>query len=304
MSKLLATLASKSRLTLADTAKIVATATKRYKVYAIKKANGGERIIAHPARELKAVQRGLLQMAGPQFIVNPCVTAYEKGCSIKLNAEAHRNSQWLAKFDIKNFFNSINQNVWLDYLQSIGVDSEWADISGQVFFWKSRYSNVPCLSVGAPSSPFASNRFMNSYDNKIDEFCRERGWIYTRYADDVTISGSDEVEFENVKDIIRNIIEEPGIFLLNDAKSRFLTKGVRRSVTGIVITNDGSLSIGRKRRRNLEARLHHYIVKKKDDEVSEIRGQLAFLKMVDRARFLRLAEKYRSDQRSLEARLF
>jgi retron-type reverse transcriptase len=304
MNPLLTTLAAKSRLTVADTKKIVETATKRYKVYRIKRRNGGERTIAHPARELKAVQRALIAISKHEFPIHSCVTAYEKGCSIRVNAEAHKNSEWIAKFDIKNFFNSINQEAWIQYLKDIGVDPNWSELSKQVFFWGSREVNIPCLSVGAPSSPFVSNRFMHAYDCQIGDHCQDNGWKYTRYADDITISGLGEVDFSAMQVWMRQVVEGQNLFLLNEEKSRFLTKGVRRSVTGIVVTNDGRLSIGRKRRRNLEARVHQYVVQQAQDDVAKIRGQLAFLKMIDTAAFNRLSERYGAFVRAKEARLF
>lgn len=304
MNSLMPILAAKSRLTLADTMRIVATAPKRYKVYTITRRNGGERIIAHPARELKAVQRALVGISGPQLKVNSCVTAYEKGCSIRKNAEPHQKSEWIAKFDIRNFFNSINQIAWMNYLDAIDVDHEWAELSRNVFFWASRDVNIPCLSVGAPSSPFASNRFMFSYDEQIREYCAGHEWVYTRYADDMTISGSGAVDFEAMRTFVRDVVEGSNLFLLNEDKSRFLRRGVRRSVTGIVVTNDGNLSVGRKRRRALEARIHNYVVKGEEDEVAVMRGQLAFLKMVDEKAFNRLSDKYGRSRRARDAKLF
>lgn len=304
MNSLLTTLAARSRLTVADTAKIVRTAPKRYKVYTIPRKSKGDRLIAHPARELKVVQRALVGMFEGILPVSEAATAYERGCSVKANAAVHKDADWIAKFDLRNFFNSIHEDAWAQFLENAQVDQDRIELSRKVFFWGPRHANRNCLSVGAPSSPFASNRFMYDYDTQILEFCNKIGFNYSRYADDMTISGTGQMDFDSIHAWLRGVIEGPGVFNLNEEKSRFLDKGMRRSVTGVVITNDGNLSIGRNRRRRLEARLHNYVIKNEDDDINVLRGELAFFKMIDPTGFQRLANKFGESKRAHLARLF
>lgn len=304
MNSLLPSLAAKSRMTLADAARIIETAPRRYKVYRIPRKAVGERIIAHPARELKALQRSLIDLFDEMLPVSSAATAYEKGCSIKANAAAHANGDWIAKFDLRSFFNSIKEPVWVQFLQQAGIDNDRIELSRKIFFWLPRGENTACLSVGAPSSPFASNRFMNNYDQQILQFCNDNGFNYTRYADDITISGTGEIDFDNVHNWLKGVVEGPGVFNLNENKSRFLRKGVRRTVTGVVVTNEGRLSIGRGRRRKLEARVHSYVVKQQEHDVDVLRGQLAFLKLIDEDGFQRLKTRFGGTPRATAARLF
>jgi|JI7StandDraft_1071085.scaffolds.fasta_scaffold65666_3 hypothetical protein len=304
MNSLLPLLASKSRLTLADTAKIVQTAPIRYKIYTIPRRSGGKRVIAHPAKELKVIQRALIDLFSEDLPVSKAATAYERGCSIKINAELHKQSRWIAKFDLRNFFNSIKECHWIEFLEKTGIDYERIELSRTVFFWQPKGENSTCLSVGAPSSPFASNRFMLSYDDQIATFCKDMGFVYSRYADDITVSGSRDVDPIVLSKRIKEIIEGPGVFSLHEEKSRFMALGCRRSVTGVIITNDGVLSIGRNRRRKLEARVHRFGVTGLNDNVDELRGELAFFKMIDEDGFHRLRRRFGELARVRHAHLF
>lgn len=53
-------------------------APNRYKVYTIPKRNGGERIIAHPSRELKTFQYGLITILETHFRIHESAVAYKK----------------------------------------------------------------------------------------------------------------------------------------------------------------------------------------------------------------------------------
>ena len=56
--------------------RIIASAPKRYKQYAIPKRDGGLRIIAQPSRELKLLQRLLTDQWLKSLPVHICATAY------------------------------------------------------------------------------------------------------------------------------------------------------------------------------------------------------------------------------------
>jgi RNA-directed DNA polymerase len=80
------------------------TASKRYKSYEIAKRTGGTRLIEHPSREIKAIQRWLNQALISKFPVHVCATAYKKDHSIRLNALRHLGSNFTLRLDFKDFF--------------------------------------------------------------------------------------------------------------------------------------------------------------------------------------------------------
>jgi len=104
MTDLIGNLSQSTRIWRTDVDTIIHTAPRRYKVYRIPKRNGDYRTIAHPARELKCLQRALLKLSPENLSVHKTATAYEKGTSIFANANVHAECVWLAKFDFSDFF--------------------------------------------------------------------------------------------------------------------------------------------------------------------------------------------------------
>ena len=71
--------------------RLLETAPKRYKTYAVPKRSGvGYRTIAQPAREIKMLQRWAVQEYLATLPVHSAAQAYEVGSSIKNNADWHK----------------------------------------------------------------------------------------------------------------------------------------------------------------------------------------------------------------------
>lgn len=285
-------ISARTKLSRADIFTILVTAPSRYKIYKIKKRDKTDRIIAHPSRELKAIQRAILSIFPKDIPIHPAAYAYEHGCSIKKNALAHAGKIWIAKFDLENFFNSIKSDDWAKYLTEIGCDSSFIKISKLAFFWKARNSNDHCLSVGAPSSPFVSNRFMYKFDDHIAKFSADNNIVYTRYADDITFSCDEKIDLDVIRKEIENALSITGNISIKEKKTRLIGPGKRKTVTGIIIKGEGGISLGRRRKRNIEAMLHKYIAKNESVNPNILNGHLAFLKDIDPEGYARLHKKY------------
>ncbi|WP_430429911.1 retron St85 family RNA-directed DNA polymerase [Parasphingorhabdus sp.] len=294
MDKYIDQLASKTRLRPSDVIRIVLSAERRYKEYYIPKRSGGLRQIAHPARELKSVQNALIKLSPEELLVHAKATAYESGCSIVENSKLHVGKNWIAKFDFADFFNSITCPAWTAFLSELGVDKDYIEISKRVFFWKRGASRITRLSVGAPSSPFASNRFMYSFDEKLDKIFQDMGFQYSRYADDIVVSSHDQMDLAEIRSHLISQIPHYWDGKLNDDKTKLLGPSKRRAVTGLILSNDGRVTVGRKRRRRIEAMVCNYANGNRDLSSEIIQGNLGFLKMVDLEAFERLKKKFGS----------
>ena len=170
---------------------IIKTAPLRYKEFAIPKKNGGMREVAQPAREVKKIQRWLVQRLAPQLPVHEATTAYRANSSIKKNAEHHVENNFLLKIDFKDFFPSILKS---DIARHLGVhcsdhyDASAIDVIAQCLCWAPRRSPPLRLCIGAPSSPLLSNSILYEFDLRVSEAAQKMGAKYTRYADDISIS--------------------------------------------------------------------------------------------------------------------
>ena len=281
-------------------AKFIISAPNRYKRYEIPKRNGsGTRLIAQPSKSVKPIQRVCINELRAFLPVHKAALAYEVGTGIKRNANMHRYNRYLLKMDFTNFFPSIKPHVLLNILEQHSVKITDVDkfVLTSLLFWKpSRRNSDLELSIGAPSSPFISNAVMYFFDVAVTEYCKEKSIQYTRYADDLVFSTNvTDILFELPK-FLETLIKQPSMSFLkfNSDKTVFASKRVNRHITGVTITNDGRLSIGRKRKRKISSMIHRFKLRqlKSDSDINELKGLLGFAKHIEPAFIRRMRDKY------------
>lgn len=279
--------------------RIIATAPRRYKVYTIPKRNGrGSRTIAHPAVELKFLQRVVLRNILDALPVSDIAMAYISERGILRNAQAHVGERWLLKLDFSNFFHSIEPRDWDRAVRRTEALGHWkADrqIFHKLLFWGAGGPAPRMLSIGAPTSPSISNLVCLRLDQWLSEQANERGLTVTRYADDIAVSGPNlpilrkfERDFEALLKRNRGLNLE-----LNNKKRGIYGPGERKMVTGLILTPEGQVSIGRERKREIHALVHQCRVgNASPDVIMKTKGMLAFTKMAEIEFFERVREKY------------
>src|SRR5208283_4977216 len=89
------------RAWIAFTAKI---ASHAYKEYFVTGRSGNRRIVHHPSRPLKALQRWLLRKIVHSLPIHSATTAYELGRGILTNAKQHVGARFLLRMDFMEFF--------------------------------------------------------------------------------------------------------------------------------------------------------------------------------------------------------
>ena len=300
-SKFFHTLCKKLNLSTSELMEFISNAPVSYKIYSIPKKNGGRRVIAHPAKKLKKIQRELLLLLEKDLKIHHSAFAYIKGKNIIQNAEPHKNNKYLLKLDFYDFFNSISDDIFINYLDKIGLVLNELDkeLVKHIFFWnpnsKDKRHKKLILSVGSPSSPMISNAIMYFFDSEIKTYCDSISIVYTRYADDLSISGNDK---DNLKDVIMFIRSKlydlfNGRIILNDLKTTLISPGYNKFVTGITLTTQGGLSIGRKRKRYIFSLVYKYIKNElKEDAVLHMKGMISFSHLVEPSFIIRLESKY------------
>lgn len=284
----------------AEVALFLSNAPKKYKVYTIPKRTSGHRVIAQPSKELKLYQRKYLELQ--QLPVHNSAMAYREGVSIKDNAAAHKQSRYLLKLDLENFFNSISNHlfwrVWASTMP-LPTDTDKKHLENLLFWCPSKTTGGSLiLSIGAPSSPLVSNFFMYQFDCAISKICTEKNIVYTRYADDLTFS-------TNHKDILFELpllIKKQLVILFGDSirinrkKTTYSSKAHNRHITGITINNSGKLSLGRERKRYIKHLVHQAQLEKLDKENSlHLRGLIAFARHIEPLFVHSLARKYSAE---------
>lgn len=268
-----------------------------YKVYKIPKRNFGVRTIAQPTPPLKDLQRAFTRIC--PLPVHPAATAYRPGQSIKENARQHVRNAYLLKLDLNNFFNSITPDIfWQEWQHTLAMPSptEKAHIE-QLLFWAPGRSLAGSLvlSVGAPSSPAVSNFIMHRLDTRLTELCRAQRITYTRYADDLTFSCNARNLLFSLPKQAGQLLEElfAGQISINKRKTAFSSKAHNRHVTGICLTSESRLSLGRAKKRYLKHLVHQYSLGYLEPaQTRQLQGWLAHAKHIEPTFITTLNEKY------------
>lgn len=280
--------------------RLLVTAPYRYKNYQIEKRNGGKRDISHPTPALKAIQRWLVNVPLAQIPVHDAVYSYRNGRNIAMHAAVHVSANYIIRMDFKDFFPSIGAGEIRRFLQRLNVDGV-VDLDDSTI---SSIVRLVCrrnkilgrleLSIGAPSSPLISNAILYNFDKSVSEFAATLGCSYTRYADDLYISSRDKYTLEALRVHLEKAADSHLPFLrFNRGKTQYLSRKNRMSITGINVSSDRKLSIGRQAKRNIRTRLHLALDGRlAPEDVASLRGMIAYAKGVEPGFYNSLALKF------------
>lgn len=265
---------------------LIHTAPLRYKDHYILKRNGrGRRLISQPTLELKFLQRLLVSKEFVNLPMHDAAVAYRRCHSIKDHAAPHASNKYLLKLDFKDFFPSLEERT-LRY--RLSRDTHYSDaemwILCQLLLRRKGRSDGLRLSIGAPSSPFVSNYVMWEFDSKLSEFCDQGNARYSRYADDLAISSSEPRFLDRAEAFVRHLLSDLSYLglALNEDKTVNVSKKNKRVLTGLVLANDGNVSVGRDEKRKLRAAVDHALKGGLSlDDVGSLKGRLAFVRSVD-----------------------
>ncbi|WP_417703203.1 retron St85 family RNA-directed DNA polymerase [Rheinheimera aquimaris] len=276
----------------------LSTAPFRYKKYRIPKRTSSEtRLIAQPAKPLKFIQKIAIDFLSDVLQTSSYSMAYKLDVSIKDNALEHAKNRYLLKMDFKNFFLSITPELLFRCLKEDGfplTEKNKKALSG-LFFWKLRRNSPLRLSIGAPSSPTISNYVMRIFDEKIGKISKDYGVTYTRYADDITFSTNIRNVLFGFPDIVKSVLKETtgGSIKINSSKTIFTSKAHNRHVTGVTITNEGKISVGRSRKRYIRSQVHKFSLGLLNSvDTIKLIGYIAFVEHIEGGFIKSLEKKY------------
>jgi hypothetical protein len=252
---------------------LAATANCRYRQHSIPKANGGVRQLAEPDCDLKAVQRRLLDRVLDEVPLHPAATAFHAGASVQANAATHTGRAFVFSTDLVDFFPTVTQPRVEGLLAALGAPADVARLIGKLACCRGR------LAQGAPTSPAIANLLARKLDLRMSGFCARRGWCYTRYADDMTVSGNGHFGERDRRWIVR-CVEAEG-FVVNECKTRLTRHHQAQVVTGLSV--NGECRLPREQRQRLRAIFHQAALAPADfaARLDELRGHVAWLRAVE-----------------------
>lgn len=234
---------------------------KMYDTFAVSGKGGKVRTISAPNDRLAHLQRGVLDIVTPLYRVRRPVHGFVNGRSVKTNAESHLKQRFVLNLDLLDFFPSISEGRVSGLFRALGIDYRTAEIIGRICCLNA------CLPQGAPSSPLLSNMVCFRLDKAMLQFAKAHRCIYSRYADDITLSShqpmtslfeggappAGRIAAEQLSPDLLAILTTNG-FNLNPDKTHYADRNSRRIVTGLKINQ--FLNVDRKYVRNVRAALH------------------------------------------------
>ena len=214
------------------------------------KRSGNIRLIEAPKRRLKRLQRQILEWILNRIPTHPAAHGFVKARSISTFVTPHVQQSVVLRMDLQDFFPSFAGVRIQTFFRTLGYPECVADLlgglctnavpcalwdgSGIDFETKSLYSR-PHLPQGAPTSPALANLCAYRLDCRLSGLAKSVGGVYTRYADDLAISGGDDLarRVERFATHIAAILAEEG-FNVHHRKTRIMRQGVRQHLAGLV----------------------------------------------------------------------
>ncbi len=256
---------------------------KFYKKYLIPKSNGKMREIKKPRKDLKGIQTWILKNILDRLSPTIFAKAYIKGENISSNVAPHCNNKYFMLLDLEDFFPSISIRRAVKIFLFIGYSKRTA------YMLSTLCTCDGSLPQGAVTPPSLSNLIAVKLDRRIAGYTSKRSIIYTRYADDITLSSNNPaILCQSLPRILKIIKSEH--FKPNMDKLRVLGPRKRCSITGLIKNDaESKFGIGKKKKRLMRAVMHHFLfdLSKDNKYTSEesILGWINYLKSVDKASF-------------------
>jgi len=226
-------------------------ARKYYSKFERVKRTGGVRVISASQGRLKWIQRVLLDGVLSRFSMPPHVQGCVKGRSPGTNAEIHVDQDVVINIDLSDFFGSVSLHMVIQLLsERFHFDEEAAEVFARLAILDG------VLPQGAPTSPVLANLAALKVDSDIMLICKEGvtkvQFQYSRYVDDITISGG--IELVALLPKIYESIERNG-FNPNVQKTKIQRRTIRQSVTGVVVNK--KVSVPKTLIRNVRQQIYY-----------------------------------------------
>lgn len=239
------------------------------------------RLVEAPMHLLRRTQRTVLDELLAGIPVHDAAHGFVPGRSVVTGAALHVGTEVVVTMDLTSFFATVRAPSVYGVFRRAGLAEPVAHVltglcvhrvpphvlrampsggAGSVDERSAlrRALTEAHLPQGAPTSPALANLVLRHLDARLAGWAAAAGATYTRYADDLTFSGGAALAARADAFVagVERIVRDQG-HAVNPHKTRVRRRGVRQSVTGVVV-ND-RLSPGRAEVDRLHAILHNCV---------------------------------------------
>lgn len=238
-------------------------------------------------------------------VAKEVVFSYRKGVNVVDAVEKHSENKYFFQSDIENFFGSINRELISNTILAAVELCPIADIED----WLDRIMELVTvdgvLPPGYPTSPAISNACLYAFDKKFIGWCDSNSLTYTRYADDIIVSGKSEEQMHLLIPKITELLDaEFGKGMkLNSNKTKFIRPGEKVRILGVAILPNGKVSVDGRLKKHSETAMHLLLKDKKmfasflkeedvEKSLKKFSGQLNYINTVDPSFLDKLRKRY------------
>ncbi len=283
-----------------------------YSQFEVPKRSGGVRLLSAPKPDLAKAQQWILENVLEKLPVERNAHGFVKERSTVTNARPHAGKSIVINQDLVDFFPTITfprvRGVFSRAGYSPAVATILALLTTESPRVRATYGGFEYhvaigargLPQGACTSPALSNQVAIKLDRRLHGYAVKHGFTYTRYADDLTFSAGPDGE-ENVAKLLATLhhIARGEGFTIHPDKGRIQRSSKRQTVTGIVVNEAHKLGVPREDVRLIRAILHNAKKTGLSGQNRDLqptfeawlRGKIAYICMVDRARGQQLARE-------------
>ena len=272
--------------------------TSLYRSFYIPKKTGGLRQIDAPVPELMTALRNLKILLEEDFgaMYHTAAFAYVKRRSTVDAIKRHQanGSRWFAKLDLHDFFGSTTLDFVMDMFSMVypfclvvlrenGREELRTALSLAFLNGK--------LPQGTPISPLITNVMMIPVDFKLSHALKDferNSFVYTRYADDFTISSKYNFDIHKVENLVVGTLRDfRAPFTLNASKTRYGSSSGSNWNLGIMLNKDNQMTIGYKKKKAFRGMLYNYAMDRKRGvkwpihDVQTMFGHYSYYKMIE-----------------------
>jgi RNA-directed DNA polymerase len=252
---------------------------RNYRYRWLPRRSGLPRLIEAPKLRLKEIQRWVLHEILDHVPPHEAAHGFTRGRSVLTHAALHTGQPGVLRLDLRDFFATIAAGRVYGIFRTVGYSGPvahaltglctnvtarmvWAALPAELDpdlvwrrSWLRRRLATPHLPQGAPTSPALANLVAFGLDRRLAGLAAAFGLTYSRYADDLTLSGPGLTGARSraIAGLAAEIARDEG-FSVNPAKSNLRTAARRQTVTGVVV--NAHPNVARNEYDRLRATLH------------------------------------------------
>lgn len=285
--------------------------------------SGAIRVLEAPKLELKRMQRRLLDDLVSLVPPHHAARGFRPGGSVRSYAAPHAGRPVVIRLDLEAFFASVTvarvYGIWraagypepvahylAGLMTSVLPRSQWRTVPRPASsalldaHWRlGRRLAAPHLPQGAPTSPALANLAAFRLDIRLTALAGSWGGRYTRYADDIALSGGRGwgTGTSRLLDAVEDVVRDEG-FRLNPRKTGVMPRAGRQTLGGLVVNQTPRVArteVDRLRAILHNCRHHGPSTQNRDGHpafAEHLRGRIAWVAQHDSVRGARLLAQH------------